>query len=131
MKDTPSRVPLRDKPIPFGLLILVLLVVEGILASAIVKGNLRSTEKLECIFGGLSFFVMMVTAVTTLLWFKPAHPGISKRVETITDVPDDMLEQVRSDFLSEGADVETLNQFDGKHTLRAVFLYRNVDRTET
>lgn len=109
----------------------MLLVVEGILAIAIVKGNLRYTVKLGCIFGGVSFFLIMVTAVTTLLWFKPAHSGISKRVETITDVPADMLEQVWSDFLSEGADVETLNQFDGKYTLKAVFLNCNVDRTET
>jgi len=43
------------------------------------------------------------------------------RVEELTDIPSDQVEDVISDFNSEGAQVEKISQPDGNWTVRATF----------
>lgn len=43
------------------------------------------------------------------------------REETLTDVPDDLLDKIIAGFALEGAKVEKLRQPDGKWTVVAVF----------
>ena len=43
------------------------------------------------------------------------------REETLTDIPDELLDKIIAGFASEGAKVEKLRQPDGKWTVVAVF----------
>jgi hypothetical protein len=43
------------------------------------------------------------------------------RKETLSDIPDDLLDKIIAGFASEGAQIEKLRQPDGKWTVVAVF----------
>ena len=56
---------------PLGFFVLALLIVESFLATVLVGANLESVDKVLGIWLGIGLFIIVITMVFILVWFKP------------------------------------------------------------
>ncbi len=111
-----------------GWYIIALLIVDTFLMLAILRGNLSPQAKSGCLLAGVLMFILVVVAVTVLLWFRPSHVTLGTNAHQITsagkiaDVPSTMVERLWQDFTSEGACCTIIRQRDGRYTVEGVFL---------
>jgi hypothetical protein len=114
-----------------GWYIIALLIVDTFLMLAIIRGNLSPQAKSACLLAGCLMFILVIAAVTVLLWFRPTHVTLGSNAHQITsagrisDVPATMVERLWQDFTSEGAYCTIIKQRDGRYTVEGVFLKPN------
>lgn len=64
---------------PLGFFVLALLIVESFLATAILKGGLKSDNQLIVLWMGVGMFVVVVIVVALLVWNKPENLTFDKQ----------------------------------------------------
>jgi hypothetical protein len=113
---------------PLGFLLLVLLIAECFFAIAIIRGNLPTEAMRWCLLGGGFIVPVVVIFAGTILILRGKRPSLfgdkawrARRREVLTNIEPACVVTVFSDFVSEGADVASVQQRDGKYTLEALF----------
>lgn len=68
---------------PLGFFVLALLIVEAFLATVLVGAGLTAVDKNTGMWIGVGLFVLVITAVFILVWFKPQHLTFDKEAHLI------------------------------------------------
>ncbi len=63
---------------PLGFYVLALLIVEAFLATVLVGGNLQSDQQMTGVWAGIILFVLVISAVFLLDWYKPKNLTFDK-----------------------------------------------------
>lgn len=64
---------------PLGFYVLALLIVESFLATALLGGGLDTYSQFMALWMGVGMFVLVVAAVTVLVWKKPENLTFDKQ----------------------------------------------------
>jgi 4-amino-4-deoxy-L-arabinose transferase-like glycosyltransferase len=68
---------------PLGFFVLALLIVESFLATVLIGGNLQPDDKLLGMWLGIGLFILVTSAVFTLVWYKPENLTFDKEAHLI------------------------------------------------
>jgi len=91
---------------PLGFYVLALLIIEAFLGTALVAGGLEAKNKFDVIVAALAVFVIVVAAVTLLVWARPSHIMLNSK----STLPDSGKIVFQGEFKASGS--ETI-QSDG------------------